>query len=114
MVLESPEIVHSRQHIGYGFFFKPNKSAYTYRLAPDRHPAQPRFWCIWIHRCGPGGTPVVGERAWLSDETITRDAMASTIEEIREDLAGWLASRGNALQSWLEEPAPAPAKAHLS
>ena len=48
-----------------------------------------------------------------ADETITRDAMASTIEEIREDLAGWLAKSGDALQSWLEEPAPAPVKAQL-
>jgi hypothetical protein len=110
MVLESLEIIPSRQHIGHGFFFKPHKTAYTYRLAPDRHPAEPRFWCIWIHRCGPGGAPDTGERAWLSDETITRDDMASTISEIRENFPAWIAKGGDALQTWLEEPAPAPIK----
>ncbi|MGH9173861.1 MAG: hypothetical protein ACRD1H_05870 [Vicinamibacterales bacterium] len=110
MVLESLEILPSRQHIGHGFFFKPHSGGYVYRLAPDRHPAEPRFWCIWIHRCGPGGVPDADERAWLSDETITRDEMPVTLSAIRDDLANWLATRGEGLCAWLDEPAPVPVK----
>jgi len=46
----------------------------------------------------------------LSDETITRDDMASTISEIRENFPAWIAKGGDALQTWLEEPTPAPIK----
>src|SRR5688500_1878092 len=41
----------------YGFTMKTVANGFLHRVLPLRDPDQPRFWCVVVVRCTPGGLP---------------------------------------------------------
>lgn len=98
----------------YGFTMKTPINGLLHRVLPLRDPDQPRFWCVVVVRCAPGGLPDRSEGAWIGPRGLRRDELAATMETIRTDLAAWLAADAQVqLREWVltmpaadVEPAP--------
>lgn len=97
----------------YGFTMKTPANGLLHRVLPLRDPDQPRFWCVVVVRCAPGGLPDRSERAWIGPRGLRREELAETMSNIRADLAAWLAEDAQArLREWvLAAPAAAVASA---
>ena len=105
------DIVESRDHEGLGFLLKARPSGRLFRVRPARDPRQPRFWCVLVFRCSPGGAPDPDERPWIGPGGMTRDELPAALATIRADIGAWLAeAQCGELRDWLltQEPAPAP------
>ncbi len=104
------DIVESRDHEGLGFLLKARPSGCLFRVRPARDPIQPRFWCVLVFRCSPGGAPDPNERPWVGAGGMTRDELPAALATIRADIGGWLAQpQCRELYDWVltQEPAPA-------
>jgi hypothetical protein len=95
----------------YGFTMKTVANGLLHRVLPLRDPDQPRFWCVVVVRCAPGGLPDRAEGAWIGPRGLRRDELAETMAAIRADLAAWLAEDAQVrLREWvLAAPAAAVA-----
>src|SRR5215207_2841413 len=51
------EVVEERNADAYGFTIKVLANGLLHRILPVRDPHQPRFWCVVVFRCSPGGIP---------------------------------------------------------
>ena len=105
------DIVESRDHEGLGFLLKARPSGRLFRVRPARDPVQPRFWCVLVFRCSPGGAPDPDERPWVGAGGMTRDEIPAKLATIRADVGAWLAEpQCHELRDWIlaHEPAPAP------
>lgn len=91
------EIVADRDPEGYGFMMKTAASGVVHRVLPLRDPDQPRFWCVVVVRCSPGGLPDRTEPAWIGRRGLRREELAETMQAIRADLSAWLAEDTQAL-----------------
>jgi hypothetical protein len=95
---------------GHEFHFRSSATGRVYHVAPGRHPREPRFWCIWIHRCHKTGQRDDSEPSWLSDETMAREALADALIAARADIEAWIADvGGDPLRAWIDEPVEATA-----
>jgi len=102
------ELIEKPRTFGLEFYFRATSTGRVYHVAPGRHPREPRFWCIWIHRCNKNGMHDDGATSWLSDETMARDALADALAAARTDLMGWIKEvGGKPLLKWIQEPIPA-------
>jgi len=91
-----------------GFTLTVRAGGRQYRVAPARDPRQPRFWCLVVYRCAPGGLATAGERPWIGARGMTRDELPAALAAIRGDVDGWLAREEcRELREWLLAPDPA-------
>lgn len=104
------EIVTARQPSGHSFTFKVRATGRVYRLAAERYPPQPRFWCLALRRCARDGSFDENDPCWVTSDMLEREALAATIAAARADIDAWIASNGgDVVARWLDEPAPAAA-----
>lgn len=99
------EIVDRQQPGAYGFSVRVAATGRLYRITPARDPHEPRFWCVVVYRCTPGGLPDAAERPWLGRAGLRRDELAGVMTAIRDDVGGWLAAMPSpALAQWFLAP----------
>src|SRR5688500_17988389 len=102
------ELIEKPRTFGLELYFRATSSGRVYHVAPGRHPREPRVWCIWIHRCNKTGMHDDGAPSWLSDETMSRDALPDALVAARTNLESWLMQAGGKpLLKWIQEPIPA-------
>ena len=106
------EVVEERNADAYGFTIKVLANGLLHRILPVRDPHQPRFWCVVVFRCSPGGIPDASEQPWVGLGGLQREELKETMSAIRADPSSWLAetARGQ-LRDWMLAPGPAPAPA---
>jgi hypothetical protein len=93
----SPDVrIAEHERGAYGFTLTTTANAFLHRVLPVRDPAQPRFWCVVVVRCTPGGLPDYTVPAWVGQRGLRRDELAATMGAIRADLPGWLADEAQA------------------
>jgi hypothetical protein len=103
------EIVDERDPRAYGFTLRTAATGLLHRVLPLRDPDQPRFWCVVVIRCSPGGLPDRSQPAWIGRRGLRRDELAATMGAIRADPSAWLAESPQAqLRSWVLAPPHLP------
>jgi hypothetical protein len=106
------EIVEERDAQAYGFTIKSRANGYLHRVLPVRDPNQPRFWCVVVFRCTPGGLPEASERPWIGPGGLKREDLKEIMGAIRADPAAWLADAAHVkLRDWVLAPGEIPAPA---
>jgi hypothetical protein len=109
MVMEQTsdlEVVEERDAAAYGFMVRARANGLLHRILPLRDPQQPRFWCVVVFRCSPGGVPDESERPWVGPGGLKREALKDTMGAIRADPSTWLAEPAHrALRAWMLAPA---------
>jgi hypothetical protein len=86
----------------FGFRIKATASEALFLVLPQRDPAQPRFWCVVVVKCAPGGLVDSSELGWMGKQGLRREELAETMGAIRADLDGWLAEPAQAqLRTWV-------------
>ena len=99
------DVVESRDPEGLGLLLKARATGRLYRVRPARDPRQPRFWCILVYRCQPGGMADPGERPWVGAGGMSRDELPEVFRAIRADVNAWLAQEQCLeLRRWLLTP----------
>jgi hypothetical protein len=106
----SPEVSIAEHAPGaYGFTMKTTANTFLHRVLPVRDPEQPRFWCVVVVRCTPGGLLDHSVPAWIGQRGLRRDELAATLGAIRDDPSAWLADDAQTrLRAWVLAPDPAP------
>jgi len=106
------EVVEERNADAYGFTVKVLANGLLHRILPVRDPHQPRFWCVVVFRCSPGGIPDASEQPWVGLGGLRREELKETMSAIRADPSSWLAETAHGqLRDWMLAPGPAPAPA---
>ena len=106
------EVVEERNADAYGFTVKVLANGLLHRILPVRDPHQPRFWCVVVFRCSPGGIPDASEQPWVGLGGLQREELKETMSAIRADPSSWLAETAHGqLRDWMLAPGPAPAPA---
>jgi hypothetical protein len=106
------EVVEERNADSYGFTVKVLANGLLHRILPVRDPHQPRFWCVVVFRCSPGGIPDASEQPWVGLGGLRREELKETMSAIRANPSSWLAETAHGqLRDWMLAPAPAPAPA---
>jgi hypothetical protein len=106
------EVVEERNADAYGFTVKVLANGLLHRILPVRDPHQPRFWCVVVFRCSPGGIPDASEQPWVGLGGLRREELKETMSAIRADPSSWLAETAHGqLRDWMMAPGPAPAPA---
>lgn len=100
------EVVAERTADAYAFTLRAAGNGLAYRVAPERDPSQPRFWCVVVYRCLPGGLPDANAGIWVGPGGLRREDLKETLGAIRADPAGWLAEPArDELRAWMLAPA---------
>lgn len=106
------EVVEERNADAYGFTVKVLANGLLHRILPVRDPHQPRFWCVVVFRCSPGGVPDASEQPWVGLGGLRREELKETMSAIRADPSSWLAETAHGqLRDWMLAPTPAAAPA---
>ena len=106
------EVVEERNTDGYGFMVKVLANGLLHRILPVRDPHQPRFWCVVVFRCSPGGVPDASEQPWVGLRGLRREELKDTMSAIRANPSSWLAETAHGqLRDWMLAPAPIAAPA---
>jgi hypothetical protein len=107
------EVVEERNADAYGFTVKVLANGLLYRILPVRDPHQPRFWCVVVFRCSPGGVPDASEQPWVGLGGLRREELKETMSAIRANPSSWLAETAHGqLRDWMlagtpvADPAP--------
>lgn len=91
----------------FGFRIKVTESGALFLVLPQRDPAQPRFWCVVVVKCAPGGVVDASETGWMGKQGLRREELAETMSAIRGDLESWLAEPAQAhLKAWIQTSLP--------
>ena len=86
----------------FGFRIKATASGALFLVLPQRDPAQPRFWCVVVVKCAPGGLVDASEAGWMGKQGLRREELAETLGAIRDDVDSWLAEPSQAhLRTWI-------------
>jgi hypothetical protein len=90
--MDSRALVSIDEHLPGAFTFriKVTESGALFLILPRRDPVQPRFWCVVVIKCAPGGLVDPSEGGWLGKQGIHREDLAGTMTAIRENVNGWL------------------------
>jgi hypothetical protein len=101
------EVVEERNSDSYGFMVRVRANGLLHRILPVRDPHQPRFWCVVVFRCSPGGVPDASEQPWVGLGGLRREELKDTMSAIRANPSSWLAetARGQ-LRDWMLAPGP--------
>jgi hypothetical protein len=106
------EVVEERNADAYGFTVKVLANGLLHRILPVRDPHQPRFWCVVVFRCSPGGVPDASEQPWVGLGGLRREELKDTMSAIRANPSSWLAETAHGrLRDWMLAPAAAEAPA---
>jgi hypothetical protein len=104
------EVVEERNADAYGFTVKVLANGLLHRILPVRDPHQPRFWCVVVFRCSPGGIPDASEQPWVGLGGLRREELKETMSAIRANPSSWLAETAHGkLRDWMLAPGAAPA-----
>ena len=99
------EIVDERNADAYGFTVKVRANGLLHRILPVRDPHQPRFWCVVVFRCSPGGVPDAAERPWIGPGGLQREDLKEIMGAIRANPSSWLAETAHGqLRDWMLTP----------
>jgi hypothetical protein len=91
----------------FGFRIKATESGALFLVLPQRDPAQPRFWCVVVVKCAPGGLVDASETGWMGKQGLRREELAETMGTIRGDVDGWLAEPAQVrLRTWVQTSRP--------
>ena len=102
------EVIVSPRPDAFSFLLRARVTGRLYRVTPTRDPHQPRFWCVVVYRCSPGGLPDGSERPWVGPCGLRREDLKETLGTIRADPGAWLAEAPHAaLRAWMLAPAGA-------
>ena len=94
----------------FTFRMKVTESGALFLVLPRRDPAQPRFWCVIVVKCAPGGIIDPSEVGWLGKQGLRREEIAGTMAEIRENVNHWLTEPSQErLLAWVCTSQPTPA-----
>lgn len=94
----------------FTFRIKVTESGALFLILPRRDPAQPRFWCVMVVKCAPGGMIDSSEGGWLGTQGLRREEIAGTMSEIRENVNHWLTEPAQErLLDWVRTSPPTPA-----
>lgn len=86
----------------FSFRIKATASGALFLVLPQRDPAQPRFWCVVVVKCAPGGLVDSSETGWMGKQGLRREELAETLGAIRGDVDTWLAEPSQAhLRTWV-------------
>lgn len=86
----------------FSFRIKATASGALFLVLPQRDPAQPRFWCVVVVKCAPGGLVDASEAGWMGKQGLRREELAETLGAIRGDVDSWLAEPSQAhLRTWV-------------
>ncbi|HEX2281900.1 MAG TPA: hypothetical protein VHG52_09075 [Thermomicrobiales bacterium] len=106
------EVVEERNTDAYGFMVKVLANGLLYRILPVRDPHQPRFWCVVVFRCSPGGVPDASEQPWVGLQGLRREELKDAMSAIRANPSSWLAEMAHGqLRDWMLATAPVAAPA---
>lgn len=100
------------EHLPGAFTFriKVTESGALFLVLPRRDPAQPRFWCVVVIKCAPGGLVDPSEGGWLGKQGLRREELGGTMTDIRENVNGWLAEPAQEkLLAWVRTTQATPA-----
>ena len=99
------EVVEDRNAEAYGFTVKVLANGLLHRILPVRDPHQPRFWCVVVFRCSPGGVPDAAEQPWVGLGGLRREELKETMSAIRANPSSWLAEAAHGqLRDWMLAP----------
>jgi hypothetical protein len=102
------EVVEERNADAYGFTVKVLANGLLHRILPVRDPRQPRFWCVVVFRCSPGGVPDASEQPWVGPGGLRREELKETMSAIRANPSSWLAETAHGqLRDWMLTPTAA-------
>lgn len=86
----------------FGFRIKATASGALFLVLPQRDPTQPRFWCVVVVKCAPGGLVDASEQGWMGKRGLRRDELAETMGAIRDSVDSWLTEPSQApLRTWI-------------
>lgn len=86
----------------FGFRIKATESGALFLVLPQRDPTQPRFWCVVVVKCAPGGLVDASEPGWMGKRGLRREELAETMAAIRADVELWLAEPSQErLKTWV-------------
>lgn len=100
------------EHLPGAFTFriKVTESGALFLVLPRRDPAQPRFWCVVVVKCAPGGMVDPAELVWLGKQGLRREDLGGAMTEIRENVNRWLTEPAQEqLLTWVRTSPPTPA-----
>lgn len=110
--MDHSALVTIDEHLPGAFTFriKVTESGALFLVLPRRDPAQPRFWCVVVIKCAPGGLVDPSEGGWLGTQGLRREELGGTMTAIREDVNGWLAEPSQErLLAWVRTTHATPA-----
>jgi len=91
----------------FGFRIKATASGALFLVLPQRDPSQPRFWCVVVVKCAPGGLVDASELGWMGRQGLRREELAETMAAIRADVDRWLAEPSQVrLKTWVLSSLP--------
>lgn len=91
------------------FRIKIVASGARFLVLPHRDPEQPRFWCVVVAKCAPGGVVDPAEAGVIAQRHGSRDELVAALAAIRTNLDAWLAEPSRQLLTeWLLTSPPAP------
>lgn len=99
------------EHLPGAFTFriKVTASGALFLVLPRRDPTQPRFWCVVVVKCAPGGMIDPSEGGWLGKHGLRREDLGGTMTEIRENVNTWLTEPAQEkLLTWVRTSQPTP------
>lgn len=103
------EVIAERHPDAYAFTLKTLANGRLHRVVPAREPGQPRFWCIVVYRCSPGGLRDPRERSWVGPGGLRREDLKTAFGAIRQDPEAWLGEAGQRdLREWMLAAATNP------
>ena len=111
------EVVEERNADAYGFTVKVLANGLLHRILPVRDPHQPRFWCVVVFRCSPGGIPDASEQPWVGLGGLRREELKENDEcDPRRSVVMARRTAHGQLRDWMLAPgaAPAPSSAAIS
>jgi hypothetical protein len=86
----------------FGFRIKATASGALFLVLPQRDPTQPRFWCVVVVKCAPGGLVDSSETGWMGKRGLRREELAETMAAIRTNVDSWLAEPSQSqLRTWV-------------
>ena len=101
--------IDAHERDALAFRIKVIASGTRFLVMPYRDPEQPRFWCVVVAKCAPGGIVDPAEAGYIAQRHVNRNDLANTLAAIRTNLDAWLAEPSRqSLREWILASPPTP------
>jgi hypothetical protein len=101
--------IDAHERDALAFRIKIVSSGALFLVMPHRDPEQPRWWCVVVAKCAPGGMVDSSEAGYIAQRHLNRNELADTLAAIRTNLDAWLAEPSREpLTAWLLTSPPTP------